>query len=115
MSRLSRIVPFALLLSGVPAGVTAAEPDAPAQVAALDRIAWLAGRWEGSATTQVRDGEARSISSETVRRAAGGTALLIQGRHWRVTTYGARGDVVHDTAGLVTYDPASGKYQGDAP
>ena len=42
-----------LLMVCLPLAAAAAEPDVAAQVAAMDRIAWLAGRWEGTPTTGV--------------------------------------------------------------
>ena len=102
-----------VLLAAVAASAGAAEttPEAAAQKAAMDKLAWLAGQWEGTAATRGRDGEAQSISSETVRSAAGGTALLVQGRHYRLLPGGGRGDIVHDTAAMLTFDPAAGKYR----
>jgi hypothetical protein len=100
-----------LALAAVLATGAFAQSPGDAQRAAMDRIAWLAGHWEGSAVTQGRDGESRAHSTEWVRRAAGGTALLIQGRHHRWLPDGGRGDIVHDTAALLTFDPASGKYR----
>ena len=88
-----------------------AQPDPAAQRAAMDKISWLAGQWEGVASTLGREGETKSVSSEAVRMAAGGTALLIQGRHYRLLPDGGRGELVHDTAGLINFDPAAGKYK----
>jgi len=99
------------LASLIVAGSALAQADAAAQRAAMDKLAWLAGQWEGSATTQGREGEQRALSSDTVRRAAGCTALLVQGRHHRMQQDGTRGETVHDTAGLLSFDPASGKYR----
>ena len=88
-----------------------AQPDPAAQRAGMEKISWLAGQWEGSSTSRGREGETRSASTESVRVAAGGTALLIQGRHYRLLPDGGRGEIVHDTAGLINFDPASGKYR----
>jgi hypothetical protein len=87
------------------------EPTLEAQRAAMDKLAWMAGAWEGSAATQARDGERRSISQESIRRAAGGLAILLQGHHWRQLPDGSRGDVVLDTAGMITFDGAKGHYR----
>ena len=88
-----------------------AQPDPAAQRAAMEKISWLAGQWDGASTSRGREGETRSASTESVRLAAGGTALLIQGRHYRLLPDGKRGDIVHDTAGLINFDPATGKYR----
>ena len=89
----------------------AAQGEADAQRAAMEKLAWMAGTWEGASATQDREGEKRSISNEWIRRAAGGLAVMIQGRHYRMLPDGARGDVVLDTAGMITYDAAAGKYR----
>ena len=89
----------------------AAQGEEQAQRAAMDKLAWMAGTWEGASVTQDREGEKRSISNEWIRRAAGGMAVMIQGRHYRQLPEGARGDVVLDTAGMITYDPGAGKYR----
>jgi hypothetical protein len=102
---------LALTAALVLAAGALAETDPAAQRAAMGKLAWLAGQWEGTAATRGREGEARSASTETVRLAAGGTALLIQGRHYRLLPDGGRGDVVHDTAAMLTFDPESGKYR----
>ena len=106
-----RALLISIALACAAAGAMAQQPDGAAQRAAMDRISWMAGQWEGSAATMTREGESKSQSTEAVRRAAGGTALLIQGRHWKVLPDGGRGDIVHDTAGLIAYDPPSGKYK----
>ena len=104
---------FPLVFAGVASGALAADagPDATAQKAAIAKVSWLAGQWEGTATTRGRDGESRALSAETVRLAAGGTALMIQGKHYKLLADGSRGEVVHDTAAMLTFDPASGRYR----
>lgn len=93
-------------------GGAAAQSDAAAQQrAAMDKIAWMAGQWEGSSSTFTREGEMRAVSSESVQLGAGGTALLVRGRHWRQQADGTRGAVVHDAAGLIRWDAASGSYK----
>jgi len=82
------------------------------QVAAMEKIAWMPGIWEGSSTVERgAQGKAENFSWERVQRAAGGTALLIIGRHHRKLADASRGDLVHDAAALITFDPRSGKYR----
>ncbi len=84
----------------------------PQQRQAMEKIAWMAGVWEGASTMdRGPQGQAQNISWERVRRAAGGTALLVEGRHWRRLPEDKRGEVVHDAAALITFDAASGKYR----
>ena len=96
------------------AGATAqpqAQAELEAQRAAMAKLAWMAGVWEGESAIQDREGEKRSLSQEWIRMAGGGLAVMIQGRHFRRLPDGARGEVVLDTAGMMTYDPAAKKYR----
>src|SRR6478609_3918761 len=80
-----------VLLTGLLAAFgAAAQAELDAQRAAMDKLAWMAGVWEGQASMQDREGEKRSFSQETIRRAAGGLAILIQGRHYRHQPDGSR-------------------------
>ena len=106
-----RLCAAVLLLVVVGAQAQApAEPDVAAQRAAMARLAWMAGVWEGQSVTREREGEKRSVSYEWIRSAAGGLAIMVQGRHYRQLPDGGRGEVVLDTAGMFTYDAAASKY-----
>jgi hypothetical protein len=101
-----------ILLAGIAIAFGAlAQSELEAQRAAMEKLAWMAGAWEGISTSRERDGEKQSVSYEWIRRAGGGLAIMIQGRHYRRLPDGARGDVVLDTAGMMTYDPATSKYR----
>jgi hypothetical protein len=111
-----RIVPTLAALGA--ACVTAAAQAPPADPAALQaqrdamaRLAWLAGEWRGEATMQRGPQAMRSLSWEQVTPAADGLALLVRGRHHKPDADGKPGDVVHDAAGMITFDPASGRYR----
>lgn len=91
-------------------GGARAEPPSAPHVAAIDTLAWLVGEWEGQATMQTREGASRMLSWEGVQRAAGGTVLLIQGRHDRLREDGSRGERVHDAAAMLSYDAKTGRY-----
>lgn len=82
-----------------------------AQIEAIKKIAWLEGVWEGSASFVTPTGSAPAKSWERVALAAGGTALLIQGRHFGVGADGQAGALMHDAAGLVSFDERSGRYR----
>lgn len=99
---------MALVLAGP--GVRAEPPDA-AQVQAMAPIAWMAGEWRGKATMQRGPAESRMHSSELVLSAAGGTALLVRGQHHVIKADGSTGDLVHDAAAMITFDPRSGKFR----
>lgn len=106
------LVPFAALLSAQSAAQAPSVERAAAQVAAIERIGWLAGEWEGRATfEQGLQGRAEVISWERVTRVAGGTALMVLGRHYRRNADGSRGEAVHDAAALISCDDKLGKYR----
>lgn len=98
-------------LGAATAALAAEEPAVDkAQVDAIAPIAWMAGEWRGEATMQRPEGASRTASWERVILAAGGTALLVQGRHHRIEADGKPGEAVHDTAGLLVYRPKLGKH-----
>ena len=103
----------ALVLATTAARAQAPSPErAAAQMAAIDKISWLAGEWEGTATfDRGPQGKSETISWERVTRVAGGTALMVLGRHYHRNADGSRGDPVHDAAALITFDDAAGKYR----
>jgi hypothetical protein len=102
----------AAFLLALTAGAAFGQADPlAAQRSAMEKLAWMPGAWEGQSVTRTPEGEKRSVSSEAIRSAAGGLAIMIQGRHWRQLEGGGRGDVVLDTAGMLTFDAASGKYK----
>jgi hypothetical protein len=90
-------------------GAQAQEVDKQ-QAAALAPIAWMAGEWRGESSMRRPEGEVQNQSWERVILAAGGTALLIQGRHHKRNADGSAGDLVHDAAGMLVYRPQTGKY-----
>jgi len=100
-----------LLFSSLLASPALAEDVDKQQVAAMAPLAWMAGEWRGEASMKAPTGEQNSLSWERVTLAAGGTALLIQGRHNRRNADGSAGELVHDTAGLLHFQPATGKYR----
>ena len=96
----------------VPVAAQQPRPEPPtAQIAAIDDLAWLEGVWEGRATFMTASGPSPVQSWERVVRAAGGTALLIQGRHYGVGANGQSGRLVHDAAALLTFDERAGRYR----
>lgn len=112
--RILVVVPMLLsaLLSAQTGAQAPSAERAAAQVAAIDKIAWLVGEWEGRATIeQGPQSRSESISWERVTRAAGGTALMVIGRHYRRNPDGSRGDAVHDAAALITFDDTRDKYR----
>jgi hypothetical protein len=107
---MSRWLPVLMLAAAGSAGAQT-PPEAAAQRDAIAKLAWMAGRWEGTSTSLVREGQVRATSSEWMKIAAGGTALVILGVHHRVMPDGSRGEVTHDAAGMITWDNAKQKYR----
>lgn len=106
------LVAMALALFAVAAFAQAPAAGRAEQLAAMEKLAWMPGIWEGTSTVERgAQGRAENLSWERVRRAAGGTALLIEGRHHRRLADGGRGELIHDAAALITFDAASGKYR----
>lgn len=99
------------LLLGLCAGSALAQETDKQQAAAMAPLAWMAGEWRGEANMRRPEGDLRSLSWERVTVAAGGTALLVQGQHRRPNADGSPGDLVHDTAGLLHFQPGTGKYR----
>lgn len=103
-----------VLIGAVSVGVVQAQPrgEPPtAQLEAIRKVAWLEGVWEGSAVFVTPAGTSPVKSWERVALAAGGTALLIQGRHFGVGADGQAGPLVHDAAGLLSFDERGGRYR----
>jgi len=82
-----------------------------AQLAAIESLAWLVGEWEGTGSFQLPQGKVEMHSWELGQRAAGGTALVLQGRHDMRLADGRRGERVHDAVALITYDEAAQRYK----
>jgi hypothetical protein len=105
---------FVLLLSIATLGAQAQpRPEAAptAQIDAMKKLAWLEGTWEGSASFMTAAGASPAKSWERVALAAGGTALLIQGRHFGVGADGQAGPMLHDAAGLISFDERAARYR----
>ena len=113
MKSLVLITLIALAPAATPVRAQAPSPErAAAQVAAIDRISWLAGEWEGTATfDRGPQGKSDVVSWERVTRVAGGTALMVLGKHYQRNADGSRGESVHNAAAIISYDDAGGKYR----
>jgi hypothetical protein len=89
--------------------LAAQAPDPAATKAALARLDFMIGRWEGDAW-QLRGTErVQTRMLEIVERKLGGTALLVEGRG-TMTAPGAEERVVHHALGIISFEPNTGKY-----
>lgn len=93
------------------AGPVLADEIDKQQAAAMAPLAWMAGEWRGESQMRRPEGMSRNQSWERVIVAAGGTALLIEGRHHAIKPDGTPGEMVHDAAGLLSFQPRTGKYR----
>lgn len=104
---------FVLLLSVVlwlPAGTLAAQaPDPAAVQAAIARLDFMVGRWRGSAWQQRGSERVQTEMREVVEPKLGGAVLLVEGRG-SIPVPGAEDRVVHHALGVISFEPASGRY-----
>jgi hypothetical protein len=83
-------------------------PDKAAHQAAIQKLAFLLGEWEGGGSIAMGPGPRQTFSqTERIQLKHDGTLLLIEG-HGKST---ANGQTVHDALAVVTFDPASGQYK----
>jgi hypothetical protein len=110
-----RVARLILLCGAI--GLVAPDPPAAAQAApgdggagaraAMDRLAFLVGEWEGDASMQRGPGTPeRYRQAETVTREAGGTVLAIRGVGSRLLAGAEPAAVVHDAFAVITWDGA---------
>ncbi len=89
--------------------VSAAEaPDKAAHQAAMQKLAFLEGEWEGGGSIAMGPGQRSTFAqSERIQFKHDGTLLLIEGQGRSPET----GAIVHDALAVVTFDPLTGKYK----
>ena len=89
--------------------LVAQAPDPAAAQAAIARLEFMVGRWQGEAW-QLRGTErVQTQMTETVERKLGGAVLLVEGRG-TVAVAGAEDRVVHHALGVISFDPRDGTY-----
>ncbi|HMB70163.1 MAG TPA: hypothetical protein VKU85_12660 [bacterium] len=100
------------LLLGLPSPAPAQwqAPDRADQAAAMDRLKFLSGDWEGSGWMQMGPERSEFASSERVSYAAGGLALVVRGVHRAPLPDGTE-KVVHDALGVLTWSSEDGAYR----
>ncbi len=107
---------MALGASMATAGAAAQAPAAPAPAvrAAMEKVAWLVGEWEGEGWRAGPDGVVETFKvRERVEPKLGGLILLIEGRGW---SDGADGAAIegHHAIGVFSYDAYAQQYHFDA-
>ena len=83
-----------------------------AHVEAMRALDFLVGDWEGTGWIQMgRERRLTFSQRETVRRAAGATALVIDGEGTGTSAGSDSGLVIHDAFAIVTYDGEAKRYR----
>ena len=104
-----RLIPaalaIALLLPAAPRAQSADTGAIAAQRSAMDKLAWMRGIWRGPAVTKGPDGEQRVTQTERIGPFLDGTVTVIEGKG-----YNPDGSTGFHAFGVVTFDPATGKY-----
>jgi hypothetical protein len=106
MLRLLALACTALVFS-LPAAAADA-PDAAAHQAAMQKLSFLAGEWEGGGSMAMGPGPRETfVQTERIQFKHDGTLLLIEGNGKSPAT----GKTVHDALAVVTFDPKAGAYK----
>jgi hypothetical protein len=83
-------------------------PDKAAHQAAMQKLAFLVGDWEGSGSIAMGPGPRQTfVQTERIQFKHDGTLLLIEGQGKSPTN----GQIVHDALAVVSFDPATGQYK----
>lgn len=90
---------------------SARHTETPASIAAMHRLDFLLGEWEGDGWIVLGRGERRAFhQAETVRPAAGGAVVIVDGLG-KSTDPGREGAVIHQAFAIVSYDSATKAYR----
>jgi hypothetical protein len=83
-------------------------PDKAAHQAAMQKLAFLVGEWEGNASIAMGPGPRQMVAqTERIQFKHDGTLLLIEGQGRSAQN----GQIVHDALAVVSFDPATGQYK----
>lgn len=86
-------------------------PRPEAQLAAMKKLAYMAGEWKGSGWMDFGGRRLTFTGSERVQMKLDGLALLVEGAFFS-RPEGATADVpVHTTLAVISFDPAAKKYR----
>lgn len=96
-----------VLLLTLPAAAAPEAPDKGAHQAAMQKLSFLAGEWEGSGSIAMGPQHEAFTQKERIQFKHDGTLLLIEGNGTSPKT----GATVHDALAVVTFDPKSGGYK----
>lgn len=85
-------------------------PDGSANRAAIERLAFMVGRWRGEAWMQRGPERVQTIMTETVEAKLGGTVLQVEGQGIATGSGGAAPRVVHHALAVVSFDAQTSAY-----
>jgi hypothetical protein len=115
MLRPFRSTAIALLLAGATAALLAQGRDprqaVEAEKAAMARLDYMPGTWAGTGWMDLPAGRRTFHGTETIQSKLGGIALLIEGDFVGVAPGADHETSVHQTLGVISYDPRAQKYR----
>jgi hypothetical protein len=100
----------AMAAVSTPAIAQSPAPDGSANRAAIDRLAFMVGRWKGEAWMQRGPQRVQTVMTETVESRLDGTVLLVEGQGAIPAEGGAPQRTVHHALAIISFDPQSGTY-----
>ena len=86
-------------------------PKPEAQIAAIAKLDYLVGDWQGTGSMQFGERKVTFRGGERVQRKLDGTALLVEGSFYSKPEGSDTEIPVHTTLGVISYDPATQKYR----
>ncbi|MDF1505895.1 hypothetical protein [Roseisolibacter sp. H3M3-2] len=103
----------AALLSLAASALAAQRPDPAPQRAAMERLAYMAGEWEGDGWIRDAASGRRTTfrGGERVQRKLDGVALLVEGRFTARDSASGAEVPVHVTLGVIAFDPREARYR----
>jgi hypothetical protein len=87
-------------------------PAVKAQLAAMKKLDWLVGEWQGAGWIEFGPGNRHTFrQSETIRRQAGGLALVVEGLGKGVMAGGKEEAVIHNAFAVISYNDKTQQYR----
>ena len=87
-------------------------PAVLAQLAAMKKLDWVVGEWQGTGWIQFGSGDRRTFrQSETIKRQAGGLALVVEGLGKGVPPGGKEEVVIHNAFAVISYNDKTQQYR----